>query len=308
VKVRQAITPSVRIILLTIILFICFSLGASVMGEQSASQNTSQQNTVVAAALLLVCFLDACVLSYLILRSRWTGWKLIAAVWLGFYGTGTVLPQIEILVFPMAIPPGTLPRLLLMGFITTAIFTPLAVWILGKRKPAVPAAESNPPLPAAPSRELILRFAAIAAIYVCVYFTFGYFIAWRDPAVRAYYGGNDPGTFFVQMKNVLRDTPWLVAFQVLRGVLWGLIALPIIRMIKGRRWEAGLAVALLFSVVLSDKLLLPNPYMPEQVRMTHLIETASSNFLLGWIAAWLLTKPRATGVNAVAVGSGVARD
>ncbi len=29
-------------------------------------------------------------------------------------------------------------------------------------------------------------------------------------------------------------------------------------------------------------LLAPNPLMPETVRMTHLAETASSNFIFGW--------------------------
>lgn len=58
-------------------------------------------------------------------------------------------------------------------------------------------------------------------------------------------------------------------------------------MMKGPWWEAGLAVALLFSVVMAQ-LLMPNPYMPEAVRMAHLIETASSNFIFGWIVVWLL--------------------
>jgi hypothetical protein len=37
-------------------------------------------------------------------------------------------------------------------------------------------------------------------------------------------------------------------------------------------------------------LLLPNPYMPEPVRMAHLVETASSNFVFGALIGFLLTK------------------
>jgi hypothetical protein len=59
-------------------------------------------------------------------------------------------------------------------------------------------------------------------------------------------------------------------------------------MMKGRWWEAALAVALLFSVVMNTQLLLPNPLMPAEVRMIHLLETATSNFLFGWLAVWLL--------------------
>ena len=37
-------------------------------------------------------------------------------------------------------------------------------------------------------------------------------------------------------------------------------------------------------------LLLPNPYMPEPVRMAHLAETASSNFIFGLLVGCLLTE------------------
>ena len=59
-------------------------------------------------------------------------------------------------------------------------------------------------------------------------------------------------------------------------------------MMKGRWWEAGLAVALLFAVLMNSQLLIPNPLMPREVRMVHLQETASSNFLFGWLIVWLL--------------------
>jgi hypothetical protein len=71
-------------------------------------------------------------------------------------------------------------------------------------------------------------------------------------------------------------------------MMWALLAAPVIRMTKGRWWEAGLATALLFAVVMNAQLLLPNPYMPEAVRVAHLVETATSNFIFGWVVVWLL--------------------
>ena len=121
-----------------------------------------------------------------------------------------------------------------------------------------------------------------------IYFTFGYFIAWQSAAVRAYYGGHDPGSFFAQIASVLRDQPSLVLLQVGRALLWTAIAVPIIRMMKGKWWEAGLAVALLFAAT-SSQLLLPNPLMPYDVRMAHLLETSTSNFLFGWLVVLILT-------------------
>ena len=58
-------------------------------------------------------------------------------------------------------------------------------------------------------------------------------------------------------------------------------------MMKGKWWEAGLAVALLFAMT-SAQLLIPNPLMPLAVRMAHLLETATSNFLFGWLIAAIL--------------------
>ena len=60
-------------------------------------------------------------------------------------------------------------------------------------------------------------------------------------------------------------------------------------MLKGQRTETALAIGLLFSVVMNAQLLLPNPYMPESVRMAHLVETASSNLMFGFFVGWLLT-------------------
>jgi hypothetical protein len=78
---------------------------------------------------------------------------------------------------------------------------------------------------------------------------------------------------------------------MLRGVLFALLALPVIKMMKGKWWEAGLAVALLFSVLFSVLLLPPgDPVMPRAVRVAHLVEITSENFIFGWIVVWLLNR------------------
>jgi hypothetical protein len=91
------------------------------------------QTSKVLMALLAVCFLDTLVLAYIILRSRWTGWRLIATVFFVFYGVMTFISQIESMVFHI-LPSGVLPRLFLMGVLVAAPFSLLAVLILGKGK------------------------------------------------------------------------------------------------------------------------------------------------------------------------------
>jgi hypothetical protein len=226
-------------------------------------------------------------MTHLILRSRWTGWRLIAAVFFVFYGVTTFMPQIESAVFLTRLPPGTLPRLLVMGVLIAAPFSILSVLILGKRKKVVDT-EPNTRLEM-PASEWAWKLAVIAVVYVILYFTFGYFVAWRHPGVPEYYGGVDPGSFVAQMRTVIRNTPWLIPFQVVRAVCWVALALPVIRMLKGKWPETALSIGLLFAVVMTAPLLLPNPYMPEGVRMAHLMETASSNLIFGVFVVWLLT-------------------
>jgi hypothetical protein len=286
-NVKQGFVLVLKLALLSALLFVCFAVVSAVVLPPVGAPPSPEEAAVSTLALLAVCVLDTAVLAYVILRSRWGGWRLIATVFLVFFGTTTVMSQIESAVFITRLPEGFLPRLIAMGAIVAAVYSPLAVFVLGKGRDGATSEASNAARPM-PAREWIWRLAAIAAVYLILYFTFGYYVAWQSPAVREYYGGVDHDGFVAAMGAVIRDTPWLPAFQVLRAMMWALIALPVVRMMKGGWPETGLAVSLLFSVVMNAQLLLPNPYMPEAVRMAHFVETASSNFLFGWAVAWLL--------------------
>jgi len=245
------------------------------------------QTSKVLMALLAVCFLDTLVLAYIILRSRWSGWRLIATVFFVFYGVMTFIAQIESAIFHI-LPSGVLPRLFLMGVFVAAPFSLLAVFILGKGKADTTASNEPNSRLIMPVKEWAWKLAVIAIAYMFLYSTFGYFIAWKNPAVQAYYGGIDEGSFFAHMKVVFSTAPWLEPFQALRSVLWALLALPVIRMMKGLWQETAIAVGLVFAVLMNSQLLLPTPLMPEAVRMTHLLETASYNFIFGYLIVWLL--------------------
>jgi hypothetical protein len=283
---KAAVFVGLRVIALTIILAICVAVAGGAVGLRADAQSP-EQGGATALLLLAVCFLQVVVLTHLIIRSRWAGWRLVATVFLVFYGVMTFMPQTESAVFLSRLPPGTLPRLFLMGALVAAPFSVLAVLILGKRKAHTVDSEPNSRL-LMPASEWAWKLAVIALVYLMLYFTFGYFIAWKNPAVPEYYGGTDPGSFFAQMRTVMRDTPSLIPFQILRAMLWVALALPVIRMLKGKWPETAIALGSLFAVMTAP-LLLPNPYMPEAVRMAHLVETASSNFIFGVFIGWLLT-------------------
>lgn len=282
-----ALKIAIRIVALAIVYFICFVLISAALLALPAEQPAPVDASAAFAALWAVSFLNTAVFAYVILRSRWAGWKLVLAIFFIFYGVTTVMGQIETWFFVTRLPPGMLTRLFLAGAIMAALFSPLAVLILGKRKSNSTSYANQERLKFS-SGEWLVKLVLIAVAYIIIYFTFGYYIAWKSPAVRAYYGGSDPGSFLAQMSSVVRNTPMLLPLQAVRALLWTLLAVPVIRMMKGQWWEAGLAVALLFGVAMTSQLLLPNPLMPEEVRMAHLLETASSNFLFGWLLVRVL--------------------
>jgi len=276
-----------RILVLTFLYLVLFVTFSAILIPRPAQTGGAEAHVFL--ALLTVSLLNSLVLAYVILRSGFTGWWLMLNVFLVFFGVATFLPQIETAVFVRNLPPGLLAGIVYSGLLLALIFSCLAVVVLGKRAP-----NQNPEVRhvSLSRNQWLMRLTLLAVCYVIIYFTFGYFVAWRNPAVRAFYQGTDPGTLFAQIRSVVRDTPWLPALQFVRGLIWTLLALPLMRMIKGSWWEVGLAVALCFCVLPSSQLLIPNPIMPTEVRAAHLWETASSNFVFGWIVVVVLLRWR----------------
>ena len=175
-----------------------------------------------------------------------------------------------------------------MGLPTAFLFVPLAVWVLGKWR--VPAEASSNSAPAMPIQQWIWKLVALAVVYVVLYWGAGYFIAWQNPELRAFYGHpGEPLPFLTHTAATLRDDPMLFPLQILRALLWILCALPVIRGSRLNPWWTALLVGLLFSAPQNVVQILANPLMPvASVRLSHMIETASSTFLFGVLVVWLL--------------------
>jgi threonine/homoserine efflux transporter RhtA len=95
----------------------------------------------------------------------------------------------------------------------------------------------------------------------------------------------------------------IIPFQLVRGALWTSLALMIVRMTRAKRWEASLAVGMIFAVLLAVPLgLFPNPYMPPPVRHAHFLEILSSMLLFGGIAGWVLHSDRGVSRRASVTG------
>lgn len=291
---KKILLFGLKIVALTIIMFAAFAAGFTISGlsaTEGGAEGQEADEGSVAGIFFIVCLLQTVVLSYVIIRSRWYGWKLVGAVFLAMYGLMTVVTQIESIVFlGSQLPEGMVGKIFVVGAVAAGIFSPAAVLVLGKMKrPSEERVlEGRTVMPAS---EWLWTLAAMGGAYVILYFVFGYFVAWKVEAVRDYYEGTDPGNFFSQMMVIWETVPWMFGLQFFRGLLFAGFALALILTFSGGRLEAAIAVGLLFSVW-TVQLLLPNPFMPDAVRMSHLIETAPCNFIFGFLAGWLLSRRR----------------
>ena len=307
---------SLKVLLLTGVMFFLFTTIYTVTGVATDPSLASQPSETAAAAsagpdaavpsasppaspaeqartaliLVGVCFLQTVVLSLAILRSRWTGWVLILAMFtVMFIGLG-VVSHIDSLFFLRDMSRALIGKMVVASFLLSASFSAIAVWILGRARSG--GAEQPPsPIEHHSRSRWALIFLVLIVLHIVLYFVFGYYVAWKSPELRAFYGGEDPGSFWLQMVSVVQGTPLLIPVQVLRGILWGLMAVILANSLTGSRWSAALITAGVFVIVFALPLVIPNPFMPEAVRLAHLIETVLSRGLFGFVAVWFLRTP-----------------
>jgi hypothetical protein len=255
---------------------------SNIMETADASNNNSD------LWLLLTCFINTAAVLFFIYNARVKGLKLVAALFLIIFGIQFFMSQIETVWFndSLKMPANTIWMIVSGGAIMSILFALSAAWLTGnfqKRNSQKEMAFMKPPL-----KSMIKPVALLAVIiWPAVYFLAGYFIAWQFPDIRQYYSGSsEMESLFVMMQaNVASG---LYFFQILRGLLWVLIAILVITSTTGSWMRKGLIIGLLLSCLGCSQLLLPNPIMPEMVRLGHLLETSTSNFVWGFILSWFL--------------------
>ncbi|HPX75679.1 MAG TPA: hypothetical protein PLW77_03760 [Bacteroidales bacterium] len=281
-----------RIILLIFIYFPIWILGSMVMGDsmQGLSSEPGLLSQEVGAFVLAI--INTFLILALILTSRWRGWRLALFLALAYYGSFTFLTQIETWYFlkDLTVSSDLLPRLFIMGLSVPFVYIPLAVLICKRWKKNDVATVK---IEFMPIRQLILKLGVIAIVYLVIYWLAGYYIAWQNPELRAFYGS--PGEiqpFFTHAFAQISENPGLILLQLFRGMLFVIIVIPIIIGSNVKPWATALLVGLLFAIPHLGHIL-PNPLMPvASVRLSHMIETSTSTFVFGLIVVWLLHRKK----------------
>lgn len=241
--------------------------------------------------MLILAIINTILIVALIVSSRFRGWRLALLLGLSYYGSFTFITQVETWYFlgSTAVSPELLVRLFIMGLPIPFLFIPLAVSITKRWRKITPTSENRNVAMPNGQLMLMLKLGIIAVVYVVIYWCAGYFIAWQNPDLRAFYGS--PGAitpFWQHTLNTISDSPDLFLLQIVRGLLFALIAIPVIVGSNVNPWRTALLVGLLLAVPHLAHIL-PNPLMPDaSVRLSHMIETATSTFVFGLIIVWLL--------------------
>jgi hypothetical protein len=240
--------------------------------------------------MLLVSLINTFILVIMLSRSTWNGMRLVLTIALQIFGIQYVLTFSEAFLFnrSLGMPEPFMLAHLLAGLCMALSFSFIAAAIMGRVRGAAVASHGDGGRRRMRWPELLWRLLLLSVIlYPLIYFLAGYFIAFRSEAVKSFYTSSPERMPFLESAGDFWGSS-LYLFQIVRGAIWVLIALPVIRMMKGNRWERAFIVGLVFALIMNSQHLLPNAHMPADIRLVHFIETASSNLLWGMAVGYFL--------------------
>lgn len=260
-------------------LFLLTALVSGIASRWGPAPTEAAGPGILLASVLAVCVVQATLLTWTALRSAARGWRLAVLLFTLHFGIAAFMSQNETLYFNAAldVPASVVARYVGATFVVALLFATGMTLSLGRRQ--------EPPLVRTGVRRdgLAWRVALLACVfYPVLYFGFGFYVLWQNDAARLLYqGSTDWVPFLDHMAATLRQDPWLYPWQCLRGLWWVGLAWLVMRDATSRWPETALLVGLLFALLMNIVHVIPNPYMPSEVRLWHFLETVPSNFLLG---------------------------
>ena len=223
-------------------------------------------------------------LTVLALRTEWRGWTLGAAV-AAIPLAVALINGIEGIYF---LPNSHIewPRILAQIALAAVLSVPVWMLLFGRR--AASPAEHFHPIAAKSRAERAWKFVVSDVAYLVLYFVAGTII-W--PYIKDFYA----------TQTLPSVSTILVLELLLRGPVFILLCLLIVRMLGLPRLSGALAAGAIFTLVSGvAPLLIPNPYFPDAVRWAHICEVGSSNFVFGAIVGWLWGQPKLVHAEALA--------
>lgn len=276
---KKVIILALKEVLIMAIMFIGLAVSSMLVGI-----DTSQASDHSITPLLIFCILNTIIITVYIINSKLQGLRLIVITFIIFWGIQYFMTQIETLYFDSAVkmPLKDTFQVVIMGVLSIIISSSFAVLILGKLKTKRTFSDDKKTIKILFTKSFSNMTIILAVWYVIIYFLFGYFVAWQFPALREYYTGTTAMlNVFQHMANQFQTDPLLPLFQLFRGLLWSGLSMIIIISLNTKGWKTYIITALLFSILITTPLILPNDYMPLPVRLGHSLELFTSMFAFG---------------------------
>lgn len=285
--IKQYLIWLIKIAGLTILNIPIWISGAMMLQDYLSDTHSEPGLMNETTGIFFLALVNTLLIISMIVTSKWRGWKLALILAVAYYGSFTFITQIETWYFLYGITVSTelIFALFLMGLTIPLLFIPAAIFICGYWKNE--GVKSSVKLLSMPVKQFILRLGVVSIIYIIIYWLAGYFIAWQNPELRAFYGSSGEITpFWEHTFQTLYSTPDLFILQLIRGALFTLFVYPVVRGSSVNPWLNSIIIGSLLAIPHLGHVL-ANPLIPSaEVRFSHMIETASSTFLFGMIIVW----------------------
>ena len=246
-------------------------------------------------AMLFNGVVNASILVWAARRSSFRGLAMWMQLLVLSFGAQTFATQIEtgyfLPAFPLLHGNFQVYVIVLHGFVTSLLFTLLVVLLVGgfSRRPR-PEANFN-----VHADHAVKAGAWLPVVYIVLYMSFGYYVAWQSPEVRLFYNGTSAlPSFWGQWGATLMARPELPVFQYFRGIIWILCLVPVFKGFSGKRIELAVLSALALAYLPTAALTFPNPLMPAGVALAHFWEVSISTGIFGALCGWFVPQAAAT--------------
>jgi hypothetical protein len=215
-----------------------------------------------------------------------------AMTFVAFLLTQAAAPSLQSVMFGETTATMTRADILLgLASLTVSVLFMLLVCVLLFKAPPPAAAHANAPPPAKykiNKLHLIVKIVALPIIYCVLYFLAWHFLLWRDDAARLYYGGPaDSVTFAAAIVNILLNDARQVPMALAVGLLVTAGLLPLLFKMPGKR-PLYLATSVLLLLGPAVRTLVPNPLMPDDVRMANVLVQAALAVAFGALGGIIL--------------------
>lgn len=225
---------------------------------------------VVAVVLTVV------VLGYVVVRSRWSGWKLLGALVLLYAGL-QVVSFLELYLYGLETKPETLSiagwSLLKSTLTVSAVVAGFSGLRDGEASPSDERLQFD-------RREWAWKGPLLAGVFLLAVIAGG--VVLFTPLARFL------GPRALAGYQIFTPPAWILPFQLLRGALFTAFLVPVIALFAGGYRETQLTVALAFAWLLSWGLIIPTETIPGRLWIAHFVEVFVSMFVFGLLLVAVL--------------------